>query len=100
VSAGKARQRVPNRLQDHRVRLGLNRVEAAERIAALAAETKAEEIGLDAHQMARHERGVHKPGKLYRGLYCRFYQATEDELWPRPHTHGRFKIVRGVGAAM
>jgi len=73
---------VPNRLREYRTRLGLNRAEAAERIVALAAG----ESGLDAHQMYRHEQGIHKPGRPCRKLYCRLYEATEDELWPRPRT--------------
>jgi len=69
---------VPNRLREHRLGLGLEQWNVAERISAL---TKDGTL-LDAHAVSRHERGLHKPGRIYRQLYCQVYQATEDELWP------------------
>jgi len=71
---------VPNRLREHRLGLGLEQWNVAERISAL---TKDGTL-LDAHAVSRHERGRYKPRRFYRQLYCQVYQATEDELWPRP----------------
>jgi tetratricopeptide (TPR) repeat protein len=70
---------VANRLREHRLALGLDQREVAEQLGAL---TK-KEIGLDAHAVSRHERGLHRPHRFYRQLYCRLYNTTEAELWPR-----------------
>jgi hypothetical protein len=69
---------VPNRLREHRLALGLEQWSVAERVSALTEDGTL----LDAHAVSRHERGLHKPRRFYRKLYCQVYQAGEDELWP------------------
>jgi hypothetical protein len=69
---------VPNRLREHREARGLEQWGVAERISALTEEGTA----LSEQAVSRHERGVYKPRRFYRRLYCQLYQATEDELWP------------------
>jgi hypothetical protein len=79
VSEGDGKPPVPNRLRKHRLARGLDQWGVAERINALT------EGGtpLDAKAVSRHERGLHKPRRRYRQLYCQqLYQTTEDELWP------------------
>jgi hypothetical protein len=79
VSRIRAPRPVPNTLREHRERLGLEQWEVAEGLAALTEK----DIGLDAHAVSRHERGVYRPQKRYRLLYSRLYNVSEAELWPR-----------------
>mgnify|MGYP003623143489 CR=1 FL=1 len=74
------RESVPNRLREHRVALGLEQSQVAQRIAALAGKP----VGIDAGMVSRHERGVSKPRPYYRMLYCKVLETDEGQLWPRP----------------
>lgn len=79
-----AAQPVVNTLFQHRLQLRLEQREVADRLAALAAGEKQAKgpIGLDAHAVSRHERGVHWPIRRHRRLYTLLYGVDEDELWP------------------
>jgi hypothetical protein len=78
VSEGNDKPRVPNRLREHREARGLEQWDVAERISALTDDG----TGLDAQAVSKHERGVYRPRRFYRRLYCQLYQTTEDQLWP------------------
>jgi hypothetical protein len=79
VSPGGAKTPVPNRLREHRLALGLEQWQVAERIGALTEGG----TSLDEHAVSRHERGLHQPRRFYRQLYCQLYRADEAELCPR-----------------
>src|SRR5262249_24960150 len=78
VSEGDRTPPVPNRLREHRLARGLDQWAVAERINALTEDG----TPLDEKAVSRHERGLHKPRRFYRQLYCELYQTTEEELWP------------------
>jgi hypothetical protein len=80
MSDSHARRPVPNCLREYRQALGLDQADVADGLAALTDE----EIGLDANAVSRHERGLCRPTKRYRRLYCEFFRVSEAELWPRP----------------
>ena len=78
MSEGDGKPLVPNRLREHRLARGLDQRDVAERINALTKDG----TPLEEKAVSRHERGVYKPRRRYRQLYCQLYQTTEDELWP------------------
>ena len=56
----------------------------AEALANLAWERHRERLGVDATMISKWERGVKRPRKLYRRLFCALYGATEEDLGLRP----------------
>lgn len=52
--------------------------------AGLTQEQVAENVGISAEMVRRHERGVAMPIPLYRKRYCDVYGATEEDLGFRP----------------
>src|SRR5262249_14330119 len=66
VSEGDRTPPVPNRLREHRLARGLDQWAVAERINALTEDG----TPLDEKAVSRHERGLHKPRRFYRQLYC------------------------------
>jgi hypothetical protein len=70
---------VHNRLAEFRVRRGLSQFEVAAGLSELAGR----DLGLDQHAVSRHERGVYRPQRHHRELYCRFYRVCDPAvLWP------------------
>ena len=71
----------PNlRLQEHRTRLDLTQEAVAEELARLAWVHYGMRVGVNADMVGKWERGEKRLSKLYRGLLCLLYQATEEEL--------------------
>jgi len=70
--------RVPNRLAEHRGRLGLTQEQAAAELARL----DGRELRIDGNAVSRHERGRVRPSEFHQALYARLYGTTVDELWP------------------
>src|SRR5258708_26659878 len=52
--------------------------------AGLTQERVAEQIGISAEMVRRHERGDNMPIPLYRRRYCQLFGATEQDLGFRP----------------
>lgn len=71
-------QAVPNRLREHRLRLGLTQEMAAAELARVSGR----ELAIDANAVSRHERGKCRPAAFHQDLYARLYGAGVDELWP------------------
>jgi tetratricopeptide (TPR) repeat protein len=79
--AGREKRARPNsRLKAQRARLGLTQQEVAEALAALAWEHDHEQLGVDADMVSKWERGVKRPRRLYRRLFCMLYDSTEEDL--------------------
>jgi transcriptional regulator with XRE-family HTH domain len=62
------RGKLEPRLSDYRLR------------ASLTQQQVAEQLGISADMVRKHERGLSQPIKLYRLKYCALYAATEDQL--------------------
>jgi transcriptional regulator with XRE-family HTH domain/tetratricopeptide (TPR) repeat protein len=73
-----------NRLKAHRLRVGLTQAEVAEALANLAWERDGERLPVDANQVSKWERGLKRPRKFYRRLFCALYGASEEDLGLRP----------------
>jgi hypothetical protein len=83
--AGTEKPPRPNSLlRAQRARLGLTQQEVAEALAALAWEHDHEQLGVDADMVSKWERGVKRPRRLYRRLFCMLYDSTEEDLGFRP----------------
>lgn len=70
--------------------------------AGLTQEQVAEQVGISAEMVRRHEHGENMPIPLYRKRYCQLFQATEQDLGLRPVMLPVEPIVSsgaGVGAA-
>ena len=73
-----------NRLRAYRLAAGLTQEEVAEALANLAWERDRERLAVDANHVSKWERGVIRPRKFYRRLFCILYGATEEDLGLRP----------------
>lgn len=56
--------------------------------ASLTQQEVAEQLGISADMVRKHERGLSQPIKLYRLKYCALYAATEDQLGLRSEMEG------------
>jgi len=63
------------------------------RRAGLTQEQVAEQIGISAEMVRRHERGDNMPVPLYRKRYCQLFGATDQELGFRPSTSAGGPII-------
>jgi transcriptional regulator with XRE-family HTH domain len=94
-----------NRLKAHRLRAGLTQAEVAEALANLAWERDRERLPVDANQVSKWERGLKRPRKFYRRLFCALYGASEEDLGlrtpaGRPYPHeddADGSLIRGAG---
>ncbi len=82
-----------NRLKAHRLRAGLTQAEVAEALANLSWERDRERLAVDANQVSKWERGLKRPRKFYRRLFCTLYGASEEDLGlrPAPAVHVRYR---------
>jgi len=87
TAIGEARTRSQpgqNRLKAHRLLAGLTQAEVAEALANLAWERDRERLAVDASQVSKWERGLKRPQRFYRRLFCALYGASEGDLGLRP----------------
>jgi transcriptional regulator with XRE-family HTH domain len=78
------------RLREYRLARALTLEEVAELLAQLARRELGIEVGVNAGMVGKWERGEKRPSKLYRNLFCRLYNASQEELGLRPVNRREF----------
>jgi len=68
-----------NGLRGFRDRLGISQADVADELVRLA-DADGDQVNVDASMISKWERGAKRPRRHYRRLFCRFYDATEEEL--------------------